>query len=222
MKEYLSILGKCSLFNGIAEDEYAAMLPCLGAQVKKYQKNEYIFSEGNAARFVGIVLSGQVQIIKQDFYGNRTIVASIAPAELFGESFACAGVEAIPVSAVASENTTVMLIDCRRITQSCSNACSFHSRMILNLLHVMAAKNLIFNQKIEILSKRTTQEKLMTYLLDQAKRAGSNSFTIPFDRQALADFLGVERSALSAEISKLRKEGKLISEKSQFTLPPEL
>ncbi len=218
MKNFLPVLSRCALFDGIGHDELGAMLSCLGARVMSVKKNQLIAQEGDPADAVGIVLSGSAQLVKEDYYGNRSIVARIEPGELFGESFACAGVETLPVSIVATADSQVMRIDCRRITVSCTNACAFHSRMIFNLLRVVASKNLVFNQKIEITSKRTTREKLMTYLLSQAKLHNSDSFTIPYDRQALADYLGVERSAMSAEISKLRKEGIIECEKSQFRL----
>lgn len=218
MKKYLHILNACTLFEGIDIQDFEPVLGCLGAKKISRDKNQIVFCEGDPAHHVGIVLSGAAQIIKEDYYGNRSIVASIAPSQLFGESFACAGIEHMPVSVIASEKSEFLLIDCRRITKICSNACGFHSRMILNLLHVVAAKNLMFNRKMEILSKRTTREKLMTYLLDQAKHHSNNTFEIPFDRQELADYLGVERSALSAEIGKLRKDGILESNRSTFTL----
>lgn len=218
MKKYLPVLERCPLFDGIAPEHKTAMLGCLGARVIAYEKNEAIFMEGDPAFQVGVVLSGSAQIVKEDFYGNRSIVTSVMPSQLFGESFACADIESMPVSVIAAEKSEIMLIDCRKITATCSSACSFHSRMILNLLRVVAAKNLIFNQKLEIVSRRTTRDKLMAYLLDQAKRQDSAEFTIPFDRQALADYLGVERSALSAEISKLRAEGVFENTKSTFRL----
>lgn len=218
MKKYLPVLERCPLFDGIAPEHKTAMLGCLGARVIACEKNEAIFMEGDPAFQVGVVLSGSAQIIKEDFYGNRSIVTSVMPSQLFGESFACADIESMPVSVIAAEKSEIMLIDCRKITVTCSSACSFHSRMILNLLRVVAAKNLVFNQKLEIVSKRTTRDKLMAYLLDQAKQHGSAEFTIPFDRQALADYLGVERSALSAEISKMRAEGIFENTKSTFRL----
>lgn len=218
MKNFFPVLEKCTLFAGIRREDFGGMLGCLGARVMSAKKNQVIFAEGEQAHNVGIVLTGSVQIIKEDFYGNRSIVARIEPAELFGESFACAGISMLPVSVIAVQDSQIMIIDCRCITVSCTNACVFHSRMIFNLLRVVAAKNLVFNQKIEIISKRTTREKLMAYLMNQAKLQGKNTFTIPYDRQALADYLAVERSAMSAEISKLRKEGIIECEKSRFTL----
>ena len=218
MKKYLPILSRCPLFEGVAAEELSAMLGCLGARITERRKNEPILLQGDPARQVGILLAGSAQIVKNDFYGNRSIVASIQPTQLFGETFACAGVDCLPISVIATENSEIMLIDCRRIISSCSNACAFHNRLIFNLLRVVAAKNLLFHQKLEITAKRTTREKLMAYLMEQAREHNASEFTIPFDRQALADYLGVERSALSAEIGKLRDEGVLERSRSRFTL----
>lgn len=218
MKKYFEILKKCPLFCEIEEKNLLAMLECLNAKTLKYSKNQTIFSEGEPAKDVGIVLTGSVQIVTSDYYGNRTIISNIEPSGLFGESFACADVKSIPVNVVASEETEIMLIDCKRITSTCCNACELHNRIIFNLLKVMAMKNIYFNQKAEITSKRTTREKLLAYLMNQAKLNDSSSFTIPFDRQELADFLQVDRSGLSTEISKLRAEGVIECKKSNFKL----
>lgn len=218
MKEFLPVLEKCTLFDGIRSEDLLPMLSCLGARLTRYKKNQTIFHEGDAARLVGIVLEGCVQIVKEDYHGHRSIVSRAEVGELFCESFACAGMETLPVSVVAAEDCAVIFIDSYRICVSCSNACAFHSRTIQNLLKVVSQRNLQFHQKMEITAKRTTREKLMAYLLSEAKRAGSDSFSIPYDRQELADFLQVERSAMSAQISKLRHEGVLESRKNQFTL----
>ena len=218
MKNYLPILTQCPLFEGICREDIPGLLDCLGAKVGSAGKNRQILSQGERAAYVGILLSGSAHIAKQDYYGTRSIVGRVVPSELFGESFACAEVPELPVSVVAEEESTYLLIDCRRITTSCSNACGFHSRMIFNLLKTVAARNLEFHQKLEITAKRTTREKLMAYLLSQAKAAENKSFTIPYDRQELADYLGVERSAMSTELSKLRKDGVIDFQRSRFTL----
>ena len=218
MKEFFPVLEQCTLFEGIRMEDLQAMMGCIGGRVLQVAKGQSVFREGDPATHVGLVLTGSVQMVREDYYGNRSIVAHIAPAQLFGETYACAGVASLPISIVADTDTQVLLMDCRRITTSCSSACAFHSRIIYNLLRLVATKNLVFDQKIQVTSQRTTREKLMTYLLSQAKLQGSSSFTIPYDRQSLADYLEVERSGLSAEISKLRKEGLLESEKNHFTL----
>lgn len=218
MKNYIEIIRKCPLFQNITDTDLSAMLICLGAHRLSYDKGQYIFSEGDPTKQIGIVLSGCIQISRDDYYGNRTIMAQLEPGDLFGESFAFAGVSTLPVNVTAVTTCKVLLLDSSRIISPCSNACDFHTKLIFNLLQIMAKKNLIFHQKIEITSKRTTREKLMAYLLMQAKVHQSNSFKISFDRQALADYLEVDRSGLSAEIGKLRKEGVLQCQRNNFTL----
>lgn len=218
MEKYFSVLEGCTLFDGIATQDIPGLLACLGASVRQFSRQQQILSEGEPAQFVGILLSGSAQVVSQDIYGNRSILSKIMPGQLFGESFACAGAETLPVSVVANEDCAVMLVDCRRITTSCSNACGFHNRMIYNLLQAVAQRNLEFHQKLEITAKRTTREKLMAYLLSEAKAAGSREFTIAYDRQGLADYLGVERSAMSAELGRLQRDGVLKTNRSRFTL----
>lgn len=218
MEKYFGVLRKCPLFQQIADKDILAMLSCLGARLVPFHKKETIIAEGEPAKYIGIVLTGAAQIIRVDFFGNRSIVADIEPSELFGESFACADVKSIPINVIAVEDTQVMLMDCLRITHSCSNSCGFHQQMIYNLMRVMATKNLAFHQKIEITSKRTTREKLMAYLLLQAKKNGSASFEIPYNRQELADYLEVERSGLSVEIGKLCRQGLIKTDKKKFKI----
>ncbi len=218
MKKYFKILRKCPLFDCIQDENIIPMLNCLEAKVAEYKKNDIVFFEGEPAKHFGIILSGAVQIVRIDYYGNKSIVANLTAPHIFGETFSCANVKNIPVNVIASQDSQVMLIDAHRITSSCSNACDFHNQMVFNFLRIIATKNLMLNQKLEILSKRTTRQKLMTYLLSVAKQQNSNAFTIPYDRQALADYLEVDRSGLSCEIGKLRQEGILKSHKSEFVL----
>lgn len=222
MKKYFEILRKCPLFQGIADSDLFMMLECLGARVVQFRKKETIIAEGQPAKYIGIILTGSAQIVRVDYFGNRSIVADIRPPELFGESFACANVSAIPIDVVAAEDTEAMLIDCLRVTQPCGSSCRFHQQMVYNLLKIMATKNLMFHQKIEITSKRTTREKLMAYLLLQAKKNNSTSFEIPYNRQELADYLEVERSGLSVEISKLCRQGIIEAEKKSFKILREI
>lgn len=218
MEKYFEVLQKCPLFQDVSYEHLVAMLHCLDAKIIGFNKKETILAEGEPAKYIGIVLSGNAQIVQVDYFGNRSIVATIEPAELFGESFACAGAKTMPVAVVANEDSQIMFIDCIRITQFCNHACDFHRQIIYNLMKVVATKNLVFHQKIEITSKRSTREKLMTYLLLQAKKNDSNSFEIPYNRQELADYLEVERSGLSAEIGKLCKEGVIVCKRNRFEL----
>lgn len=218
MKKYFDVLRKCSLFKSISDENLITMLGCLGAKVVSFDKKYTIIPEGRPAKYIGIMLAGSAQIVRVDYYGNRSIVSGIESSEVFGESFACAEVNSVPVSIIANEQCEVMFIDSSHILHTCSNNCGFHQQLIFNLMKDLATKNIMFHQKIEITSKRSTREKLMTYLMFQAKRAQSNSFDIPFDRQELADYLEVDRSGLSSEISKLKKEGVLENKKNYFEL----
>lgn len=218
MKEFFDILRECPLFDQIGDKSLDEMLGCLGAKKCSYKKGDTVLAEGDKAKYLGIVLKGSVQLVRVDYYGNRSILTSIEPPQLFGEAFAFAGLDSVPVDVIATEDTDILLTDAMHIARPCENACAFHRQMTLNLLQIVARKNLVLHRKIEITSKRSTREKLMTYLLLQAKKAGSSTFTIPYDRQELADYLGVERSGLSAEIGKLRNEKVLECRRSTFTL----
>lgn len=218
MPEYTGIFEKCPLFDGISAAEYPKVLTCLHAKTRKYRKNEVIFAEGENARYIGVVLHGSVQISRTDYFGNRSILATVETAELFGESFACAEVAAIPICAEAQTDTTVLLLEFQKLADTNAPVCGLHGKLIFNLLKITASKNLLLHQKLEITAKRTTKEKLMAYLLLQAKKADSRCFTVPFDRQALADYLEVDRSGLSVEIGKLRRAGVLKCSKNRFEL----
>lgn len=216
MEEYFDLLLSTPLFSGIARNELSSMLGCLGARIATFSKSDPVFLEGDAAGFLGFVLEGSIQIVQDDLYGNRSILTCAEQGDLFAEAFACANVDSMPVSGYATKNSKVIFFSCQKMLTVCSTVCSFHNQLIKNLLKVVAQKNLNLNSKIAVMSQKTTKEKLMAYLLDQAKKAGQLTFTIPFDRQALADYLGVERSAMSTELTKLRKAGILDCKGSHF------
>lgn len=218
MEKYFEILMASELFAGIDREDLGALLNCLQAQELKVSKGDPVFLEGDPAGFVGLVAEGGIQIVRDDYYGNRSIIAHAEAGDIFGEAYACSDVAYMLVSGIALQNTTVLILSCRKMLTVCSNACRFHNQLVKNLLQVVAKKNLALSQKIQFMSQKTTRQKLMAYLLDQAKRAGSREFVIPFDRQNLADYLGVERSAMSAELSKLRRDGILETTGSRFKL----
>ena len=219
-QQHLNILQNCPLFADVASDDLDAVLNCLQARIIRVSRGQTVFQEGEPAENVGIVLSGWVQMVRDDYFGNRSIIGHAEPSQLFGEAFACAGTEML-VSVVAPADGEIMLADCRKVLTLCKNSCTFHNQIIYNLLQIVARKNLLLSQKLEILSRRSTREKLMQYLLQEAKNAGSDEFSIPYDRQGLADFLGVERSALSAEISRMRADGLIECRKNWFRLVPQ-
>lgn len=218
MEKYLEILKKCPLFSEIDEKDLLKMLTCLGARVDSFDKKYTVMAEGSKAKYIGIVLSGEVQTEQTDFYGNRSILSVAGAGEVFAEAFACSNTDTLPVSVVAVKPGEIMFIDCAHILHVCKNGCSFHNRLIFNLMRDIASKTVMFHQKIEVISKRTTREKLLSYLSMVSKKEGSSVFAIPFDRQQLADFLEVDRTGLSAEIGKLKKEGIIECRKNYFEL----
>lgn len=214
----MEALDSCPLFEGITREERGALLRCLGAREVRADKDECLLCEGESAVQMGVVLEGAVLIRRQDYDGRCSIIARAETGALFGETYACAEMEALPVSVSAEGAVRALLLDCRRITTGCSNACVFHSRMVHNLLRVVAEKNLVLDRKLRILSRRTTRDKLLEYLRGEAARQGGDAFTIPYDRQGLADYLEVDRSGLSMEIGRLRGEGVLECERNWFRL----
>lgn len=218
MEKYLDILRRVNLFNDIYESDLLPLLSCLDTKVSYYEKGQTVFFCGESVKSFGIVLSGQVQVVHDDYYGSRNILAKVDTGNLFGESFACSAVKNIPVSVIATTESEILFIECSRLATQCARACDFHSRLIQNLLNIVSMKNILLTQKIEFTSKRTTREKLLAYLSAEAEKSKNSRFSIPFNRQELADYLSVERSAMSAELSKLRNDGVITFNKNQFTL----
>jgi CRP/FNR family transcriptional regulator, dissimilatory nitrate respiration regulator len=206
------------LFDGISSEELKYLLSCLNAKQQFFTKQEILLLEGQPASLVGIVLSGSVLIVKEDYRGNRIILAEASAGELFSEAFSCAQMEHLPVTVVSAQDSMVLWIDYRRVVSVCSSACGFHAKLIQNMLRILASKNMLLNRKIEYMSKRTIREKLLAFLSDQAAGIVEKEFSIPFSRQELADYLCVDRSALSAELSKMRSAGLLEFHRNRFIL----
>ena len=206
------------LFNNIIANDLPNMLSCLGVKHKQYKKGSIVLQAEDNVDHVGIVLRGAVLIVKEDFAGNRSIVDHVGQYEIFGEAFACAGIQKSPVTVVAAENSEIMWIQFRRIINTCSINFMFHFRLIENMMRLLAVKNLQMNQKLGITSKRNIRDKLMAYLIIQAKEAQSYNFTIPLSRSELADYLYVDRSALSRELCKMRDEGLIEFNKNHFCI----
>lgn len=218
MKKYLNLMKHSKLFHGITETEIESMMSCLSATTRSFQKGDCIFRRGERITSVAMLLEGSIHIQKEDFWGNLSILNKISEGELFGEVYACLEQNEILYDAIAVKPCTVLFLDVNRVLTVCPSACQFHGRLIRNLLSVVASKNRLLTQKLEYMSQRTTREKLLSYLSEQSLRAGSPSFDIPFNRQQLADFLSVDRSAMSNELCKMRDEGILLFERNHFIL----
>lgn len=208
----------CELFTDILEDDIKKMLICLNAKAKKYDKNSVVILAEDAITSIGIVLSGSVQIIKEDYFGNKNILTELSALEIFAETFVCAGVKKSPVTVISITECEILFVDYSKIITTCSSVCGFHARLIANMLKLIANKNLLLSTKIALISRRTTREKLLSYLAAQADKEQSKCFSIPFSRADLADFLCADRSALSRELCRLRDDGILQFKGNSFEL----
>jgi CRP-like cAMP-binding protein len=219
MEKYLDFIQDVPLFRGIARDDLSGMLSCLGAFIRSYRKEEYILLAGDPVKLVGVVLSGEVCVLKEDAQGNRRIVTTVQPKSIFAEVFAFAQVAESPVTVQALTDAQVLFVDFRRITTLCTNACAFHSRLIQNILMLVAEKNILLNEKLDILGMKTTRQKVAAFLLNQQAVQGKKKrVRLPFSRTELADYLGVNRSALSRELGRMRDEGLIEFKRDTFVL----
>lgn len=218
MKKYVPILMKTQMFAGVGDDEVSAMLSCLDARLYNYKKGEYVLRQGEHLNDIVVLVEGTLHIQNDDYWGNRSILGQIAVGEMFGEAYVAPESGALLNDVVAIEDSTVIFFDVRRILTTCSSACRFHAMVVQNMFFAISRKNRKLVQKLGHMSKRSTREKLISYLSEEAKKHNSATFTIPFNRQQLADFLSVDRSAMSNELCKMRDDGLIEFDKNSFRL----
>ncbi|MCR5648480.1 MAG: Crp/Fnr family transcriptional regulator [Oscillospiraceae bacterium] len=218
MEKYLPILRSCPFFSGMEDGEILSVLKCVGGRVLPVARGAYVLRAGDSTEEMGLVLSGSVLIIQEDLWGRRNIMSRCSAGDFFAEPYAATPGTTLSISAVADGEGEILLLNVRRLLTTCPSACDHHGKLIRNMVGVLARKMLAFNDKITHMSKRTTREKLLSYLSGEALKNGGSSFDIPYDRQQLADYLCVDRAAMSAELSKLRREGVIRSEKQHFEI----
>lgn len=218
MKKYISVLKRTKLFSGIGDDEISAMLSCLGTRLYTFKKGEYVFRQGEHLNDITVLAEGTLHIQNDDYWGNRSILGRISVGEMFGEAYVAPESGTLLNDVVAVEDSVVIFFDVKRVITTCSSACRFHAMVVQNMFFAISEKNRKLVQKLGHMSKRSTREKLISYLSEEAKKQNSASFKIPFNRQQLADFLSVDRSAMSNELCKMRDEGLIQFDKSSFKL----
>lgn len=211
-------LSDTQLFRGLKEEEVTSLLHCLNAAERKFQKGQMILSEGSITENIGLVLSGMAVISHGDIWGNTSILGNAVPGSVFAEVYACIPGQPMLVNVVAAEETTVMFMNVGRVLAVCTNACSFHARLIQNLLTICATKSLQLSRRILHTSSKSIRGRLMSYFSECAGRFGSDSFLIPYNRQQLADYLNVDRSAMCNELSKMRKDGVIEYQRNHILL----
>jgi CRP-like cAMP-binding protein len=213
-----TFLANTLLFRGTSAEEVKHMLNCLSAYEKTYKKGETILQAGSTTENIGLLLNGGVNIEIDDAWGGNTILSHVKPGQLFAETYACIPGEPLLVNVRASEKSTVLFMNAARVMTTCAHSCMYHNKLIQNLLQISAQKNLNLSRRSVHTAAKSIRGRLLSYLSEQAKLAGSYEFSIPFDRQQLADYLGVERSALSNELSKMQKDQLIQVHKNDFKL----
>ena len=216
-RDYEDIIQSAPLFSGIGSDDIDAMLNCLTARLQSAAKGEILLLVGEKPEYVGIALSGRLLVCKEDEEGRRFLVAGIGPGEVFAESLCCAEVGKSPVTVLAEEESTVLQLRLDKILHFCPNSCAYHTRLIENLVRLVAQKNLELQNRIDMISVRTVREKVLRYLRTFPHAKGSMIQT-PFSREEMADYLCVERSALSHELSRMKQDGLIDYHKNIFKL----
>jgi CRP-like cAMP-binding protein len=219
MKNLTKVLSLSPLFEGILEKDVLPLLSCLTFKEREYSPGETILAEGDRVDSVGLIISGRAHISMNDFWGNRSIVADLSPGDIFGEVYALSGGTSLSgVEVVAYQPSEILFLNFKRMITVCSSACDYHNRLISNLLKIIGEKNLMITEKMRCLTKRSTREKLLSYFSLESKKQGNNQITIPFNRQELADYLSIDRSAMSSELSRMKDEGIIEYKKNSFIL----
>lgn len=222
MKKYLPVLKHCPFFAGMDEGEILSILNCVDAKIRTFDHDEYIFRAGDSTASMGLILSGSVLVIQENLWGAPEYHVQNRSRRLLCGTLRRNARFRFEHQRGNRRPSETLMLNINRLLTVCPTACTHHNRLIRNLVSVLAEKVLQFNEKITHMSKRTTREKLLSYLSSESIRQGSLSFDIPYDRQQLADYLCVERAAMSAELSKLQKEGLLTTRKNHFELAVEL
>ena len=208
-------LANTRLFRGMEPSDIEEMLGCLHAKEHAFQKGEIIFPEGTATEQIGVVLSGRVIIEMGDVWGNNSVLSSVGAGGIFAEAYACVPGEPLMVNVTAAEDTEVLLLHIGQVLEPCAKVCPRHLRLLRNLLTLSAGKNLQLSRRVHT-SPKSIRKRLLSYFSECIKRTGSYSFDIPYNRQQLADYLSVERSALSNELSLMQRDGLIRYEKNHF------
>nr|WP_317357623.1 Crp/Fnr family transcriptional regulator [uncultured Tyzzerella sp.] len=217
MEKYIKIIKNSKLFFNISEDEIKLILNHLLLHIKDYKKGQYIFNIGDKINGLGLVVSGLVHIEKEDFFGNRSIICQVCENDIFGASYYY-DEEPLPNNILAATNTTIMFLDIKKSLNLQNHCCDKNLKVMDNFIKIMLKKNKDINKKLDHISQRNIRNKILSFLYDQSLKNNSNSFYISFNRQQLADYLCIDRSALSSELSKMRKENLINFTKNYFQL----
>ena len=211
-------INDCPLFTGLKDYEQYSIFHCFNISEKSFKKGNYIINYGDEIKHILIIKEGSVCVVEDDYWGNRSIISYLEKNNLFVIAYAYSNHQTYPISLIAMSDCKILFIDIKKIFNPCSKNCHYHTQLMKNAVMVLSNKNISLINKIEHMSKRTIQDKVLSYLSNCSKTYKSNTFNIPFNRQELADYLAVDRSALCATLSKLKKAKIIDYNKNNFTI----
>lgn len=218
MDEVYSVLSKCALFENINENEYISLLSCINSYKKKFKSDEYIFFTGDEITYVGILISGSIELIKEDLAGSRHIMDILLPSDIFAEGIACTKQHTSPITVRTKRDSTVLFIPFERIIKTCSNSCGFHVQLIKNMMMLLGEKNYYMNRKMELLMLKGLREKLATFLLNESNKCNSFIFNINLNRNELAEYLNVSRTSMCRELATMKGIGMIDYYQNSFKI----
>lgn len=219
-ENYKSVFKNTGIFKGFNNFDLISIIGCMGAIEHNVKKRQIVLLAGDKPDFIAVVLSGKFHVIREDYNGNRSLLAVITPGRIFAEVLCCAGLEQSPFTVIAAENSCYMKLNFSRVIKTCSKSCANHKRLIENMTSLLAKKNIMLQRRMEILELKTIREKVMRYFesFEPPSPPPNQVINLPFNREEMADFLCVDRSALSHELIKMRKERLIDFNKNQFTI----
>ena len=218
MTEYINDLSQTKLFSGIGPEEITGLLGCVHARIAHYAKGEMIIEEGSRISYFGLMLSGHGRSIKWDASDKVIIITLLQKGSELGVLLAASPEYESPVSVQAQDETTVLLIPYDCLVTQCKKACPSHERLLRNFIGTVAEKGLVLHERINCLLKPTLREKIKTYLLQVSREQRSRTFSAPLNRNAMSEYLNIERSALSRELSYMKRDGLIEYHRNSFKL----
>jgi CRP-like cAMP-binding protein len=217
MERYLPLLQTTSLFAGLDAEALLALLRELGAARRCYGKGETLLLAGQPNRRIGIVLSGQIEAVRPAPGGALVPITHMDEGGVFGDVLSGSSMSS-PVTVVTREGCEVLLIPYERLLDLREDSSPAQARAVQNLVRTISDKYFMLSHRVDLLVLKTLRAKVCAYLLSEAERAGSLTFTIPYSRLQLADYLNCDRSALSRELSQMQRERLLDTYRSSFKL----
>lgn len=219
-KAHITDISCLPLFDEISPSDCTILFDCLGCRIRKFKKDCRIRFDGDLIGNVGCVIEGSIHLYKEDIWGNSTLLSYMKEGDIFGESFSMDNTlpEREGISFITVSPSLILFLPANRILHPCKNACPFHLQLSTNIFSMISSKNRRLMERIEVSSQGSVRDKILAYLSMEAQKQGSPSIFLPLRRTEMAEYLCINRSAMSRELSALKAEGAIDFEKNHFTL----